>query len=107
MTARDPHPAAAPAITALNTLAHWTPANAGELARILEAIHAYGQQSIISELLTALDNLARASFGLPGLNPEQSRQISEYLTAATGIISGAAHDFIDRAREAIGAEWPR
>ena len=103
----DLHPAAAPAINALNALANWTPASADELARILEAVHAYGQQSIISELLEALDNLASAAFGLPGLNPEQSRQISQYLTAAGEIISGAACDFIGRAREATGTEWPR
>ncbi|HZP54627.1 hypothetical protein [Actinocrinis sp.] len=107
MTARDPHPAAIPAIHALGTLARWTPANATELARILESIHAYGQQSIISELLETLDNLASAAFGLEGLTPEQSRIIGQHLELAGSTISGAAHDWIDRARADTGAEWPR
>lgn len=101
------HTAAAPAIRALTDLAAWQPANADELGRMLQALHAYGQDSIIAQLLTLLDNLAGAAFGLQGVTPEQSRLIAGPLRAAGEHISGAACDFIDRAREATGTEWPR
>lgn len=101
------HPAAAPALRALSDLAAWQPANADELGRMLQSLHAYGQDSIIAALLTLLDNLAAASFGLPGVTPEQSRLIAGPLRAAGEIISGAACDYLDRAREATGTERPR
>ena len=101
------HTAAQPAIRALSDLANWQPANAHELGRMLEALHAYGQDSIIAALLTLLDNLAAAGFGLPGVTPEQSRLIAGPLRAAGEHISAAACDYLDRAREATGTEWPR
>jgi hypothetical protein len=95
------HPAAAVAIAALTDLATWTPANAGELARILDAVHDHGQHSIVSALLDVLDNLASASFGLDGLTPDQSRLISGHLVRAGQAIGGAASDWIDRARQEL------
>lgn len=101
------HSAAQPAIRALTDLAAWQPANADELGRMLQALHAYGQDSITAQLLTLLDNLAGASFGLEGVTPEQSRLIAGPLRAAGEHISAAACDYLDRAREATGVEWPR
>lgn len=101
------HTAAQPALRALADLANWQPANADELGRMLEALHAYGQDSIIAQLLTLLDNLAAAAFGLEGVTPEQSRLIADNLERAGAAISGAAHDYLDRARADTGVEWPR
>lgn len=101
------HTAAQPAIRALSDLANWQPANADELGRMLEALHAYGQDSIIAQLLTLLDNLAAAAFGLQGVTPEQSRLIADNLERAGATISGAAHDYLDRARADTGVEWHR
>lgn len=101
------HPLADAAIRALTDLAAWTPANADELARVLESVHAVNRKSIITVLDAALGNLAAAAFGLDGLTPEQSHTVSTHLETAAEHISGAACDWIDRAREATGVEWAR
>lgn len=101
------HTAAAPAIRALADLAAWQPANAHELGRMLEALHAYGQDSIIAQLLTLLGNLAGHAFGLAGVTPERSRLIADNLERAGAAISGAACDYLDRARADTEVEWPR
>jgi len=101
------HPTAAPAISALDNLANWTPANADELARVLQAVHNHSEHTIISALLDVLDNLATASFGMQGVNPEQARLIAGHLERAGQGIAAAAADWIDRAREATGAEYFR
>jgi len=106
MSVHDPHPAAAPAITALNTLAHWTPANAGELARILQAIHAYGQPSIITALHDALDHLTETLPDITDLTDDQRELTDTWISRASerlGFISEA----LDAARLATGTEWPR
>ena len=100
------HPAAVPAIHSLDTLARWTPANADELARILESIHAYEQPNIITALHNTLDHLTETLPDIPDLTDDQRELTDTWLTRAAerlGFISEA----LDAARLATGAEWPR
>lgn len=65
------------------------------------------QHPAAAPAIRALADLASAAFGLDGVTPGQARLIGQHLELAGQTIAGAASDWIDRAREATGAEWAR
>ena len=101
------HPAAAPAIAALTSLANYQATSPADTAALLDSIHRYGHDSVIAKLLEALDAINSNLYATPGLPEAAARRISGHLNTAAEHISGAACDWIDRAREATGTEWPR
>lgn len=102
----DTHPAATPAIASLNTLARWTPANAGELARILAALHQYDANTVVSALHDTLEHLADTLPRIPDLTAQQRELAATWLGRAAERL-GFTSEALDQARLATGAEWTR
>lgn len=97
-----PHPAAAPALRALTDLAAWQPANADDLARLLQAMHD-GLTGILDTQAEALANWATHAQTERWPDAEE---VAGWIEQAVSYI-GSASESLDRAREATGAEWPR
>lgn len=97
------HPAAAPAITALNALARWTPADAGELAQTIGALYRYGEDNVVSALHDALDHLVETLPQIPDLTTQQRELAATWLTRAAERLMPVG-EALDHARLATG-KW--
>lgn len=100
-TIRTAHAAATPAVTALRLLAGYTPIDADDAWALLASLHDHGADSIVSGLLAAIHRLRETIGATPGVDQDAAQRIGDCLQAATEIISGAAADWIDRAREQL------
>jgi hypothetical protein len=97
------HPAAAPAIDALNDLDAWTPANADELAQAIAALYQYGEDNVITALYGVLDRLAESLDRVPDLTAQQRELAATWLGRAAGRL-GFISEALDQARLATG-KW--
>lgn len=86
------------AADALRALAYHQFTNPDDFATTLNRLHGTDSHTVIAALLTLLDRFASTA----ATHFEQTPLIADYLQAAGEHISGAAADFIDRAREATG-----
>ena len=93
MTASTVHPAVAPVIEALNTLANYQPTSAPDLADVLKTVHDMYGETVIDALAVALRKLA-------GRTP--TPQVTGHLNEAADKLYALGADEIDRAREATG-----
>lgn len=98
------HPAVAPVIEALNTLADYQPESAADLADVLRAIHNLTtEQTVFGALGAALECLAEWSHRSEGTEPGfAGERVAELLYDAASHLSGVGSDFIDRARADTG-----
>jgi hypothetical protein len=99
-------------IAALDALAEQPPADATETLALVTGLHRTPTDpSIINSLTGLCDALTQwlADAQVPGLEGADAETVSGYLESAGSTISGAANDWLLRARENLveitGGEW--
>jgi hypothetical protein len=87
------HPAVAPVIEALTTLAGYQPTSTVDLADVLKSVHNATGPNLLAALADVLETLGTNS---------GSGTIARHLSDATAHLYSVGHDQIDYARQATG-----
>lgn len=97
------HPAVAPVIEALRTLAAYEPTSAIDLADVLASLHGYGFDNVIDALADVFDHLGEWSGAAAENGAEFTGEVAEQLYEASAALTGyVGSDHVDRARANTG-----
>jgi ABC-type transporter Mla subunit MlaD len=102
-TPTSSHPAVAPVIEALRTLAAYEPTSAIDLADVLANLHGHGFDNVIDALADVFDHLGEWSGAAVENGAAFTGDVAEQLYQASAALTGyVGSDHVDRARANTG-----
>lgn len=102
-TPASAHPAVAPVIEALRTLAAYEPTGVIDLADVLADLHGFGIDNVIDALADVLDHLGDWSKAAAENGAMFNGNVAEQLYEASGHLMGyVGNSYVDRARADTG-----